>query len=555
MNEEENRMKVLLIPSSTLIPQEMRNRMGNIPTCLFPLQGRTMLERIYEKYRDHVDKIIVLLCKEKSKAIEYISLKKLPIDIVEIDELKDLGYTIFCGMNSLRSEFPNIETVYINFADTLLSNSVDTTASDKVYYAKEYYSSSWTFFHHKHGVFSEIIDKKEMKSSGREGFAFTGVFEIVHIEEFTELLNNQKSGNIDSFYHVLQEYSTLFPFECILSGKWVDVGHSDRYFQAKTGVAARAFNSIDIDQERGRLTKRSDNKDKFLGEIKWYVRLPDQLKYIAPRIYSYSLDWDNPYVTMEYYGYSTLHEKYVFGNLPDTIWRKIFQKIKFIMEDMGRYRVKESDGDQKEAMKEIYIDKTINRLKSLKKESLFFPFFENDIYINGIRYPSLNRIMEMIPDVITKRIIEPTKNEFCIIHGDLCFSNILYEHDYYFIRVIDPRGEFGKYDIYGDQRYELAKLMHSIDGKYDFITEDMFSVMVEDNAISLRITEKADRLYSIFKDVFSELLPQENDLRLIESLLFLSMLPLHSDTVNRQFAMLAIGIKLFTQSSGIFISR
>ncbi len=26
-----------------------------------------------------------------------------------------------------------------------------------------------------------------------------------------------------------------------------------------------------------------------------------------------------------------------------------------------------------------------------------------------------------------------------------------------FIKVIDPRGKFGTYDIYGDFRYELAK--------------------------------------------------------------------------------------------------
>ena len=47
------------------------------------------------------------------------------------------------------------------------------------------------------------------------------------------------------------------------------------------------------------------------------------------------------------------------------------------------------------------------------------------------------------------------------------------DDNFSFIKVIDPRGKFGTYDIYGDFRYELAKLFHSVDGKYDFIIKDL----------------------------------------------------------------------------------
>ena len=66
--------------------------------------------------------------------------------------------------------------------------------------------------------------------------------------------------------------------------------------------------------------------------------------------------------------------------------------------------------------------------------------------------------------------------EFSIIHGDLCFANIMVDENYSFIKVIDPRGKFGNFDVYGDFRYELAKLFHSVDGKYDFIIKDLFKI-------------------------------------------------------------------------------
>ena len=76
--------------------------------------------------------------------------------------------------------------------------------------------------------------------------------------------------------------------------------------------------------------------------------------------------------------------------------------------------------------------------------------------------------------VIPKMLYEV--DTFNIIHGDLCFANIMVDTNLSFIKVIDPRGKFGTYDIYGDFRYELAKLFHSVDGKYDFIIKDLFDV-------------------------------------------------------------------------------
>ena len=136
-------------------------------------------------------------------------------------------------------------------------------------------------------------------------------------------------------------------------------------------------------------------------------------------------------------------------------------------------------------------------------------------------------------------------NYFTIIHRDLCFSNILVEDNCHFVRIIDPRGKFGSFDIYGDPRYEIAKILHSLEGKYDYIIEDMFEVNVYGTHIEYKIQEKSEKILQVFEEVFSKLNYDLDEVRLIESLLFLSMIPLHKDYPKRQYVMLATGLELF----------
>ena len=53
-----------------------------------------------------------------------------------------------------------------------------------------------------------------------------------------------------------------------------------------------------------------------------------------------------------------------------------------------------------------------------------------------------------------------------IMHGDFCLSNILYDLRSRICKLLDPRGSFGASGIYGDPRYDVAKLYHSVYGLY-----------------------------------------------------------------------------------------
>lgn len=338
--------------------------------------------------------------------------------------------------------------------------------------------------------------------------------------------------------------------EFILANRWFDVGHSEQYIQAKTNVPARTFNSIEIDENRGILKKQSRNKEKLIDEIQWYLKIPAKLQYLLPRIYEYSLERDAPYVSMEYYGYTTLHEMFVFGDISIAQWRKYFEKILFAVLDMGRFTVKCDRASMRSSLETMYVTKTVERLTALRGNPHFSAFFHQDVMINGIRFPNLEHCMESLPKLLQSRLIDFAREELCIIHGDLCFSNILVEDRFGFLRLIDPRGRFGEFDIFGDQRYELAKLMHSMDGCYDYIIEDLFSVQVDGSYIILEMPQETSAIYGEFKRIFRELLIDYKDLQLIESILFLSMIPLHSDSLSRQYAMLATGLRLLAEATG-----
>lgn len=137
-------------------------------------------------------------------------------------------------------------------------------------------------------------------------------------------------------------------------------------------------------------------------------------------------------------------------------------------------------------------------------------------------------------------------NTFHISHGDYCLSNILYDINNQIVRLIDPRGSFGEKGIYGDARYDIAKLRHSVAGLYDYVVGDLFQINATVDGFD----------YALFEDRKNEYLASYldtciitngynlRDIKLIEGLLFLSMIPYHVDYKERQYMMYAKSIEI-----------
>ena len=549
-SEEELKMYVkedearIIIPSATLVPEELWS-LGKLPGIIYPINQKTAFDYLYEQYKSFSK--IDIICYERAEKVQRRLNKYIKdgVRIKVLDSLGDLGHTGYFALDDVS------EPVIINFADTIVMDDCAALAGTDAFFCHEdYMSETWTYFDEDNGKITNVYDKKWIDSDQKKKL-FVGVFSIADSVYFKKCLEEafaQKEIGMNTFYYALQLYSAKHPMKAILTDNWFDIGHQDKYYNSKLEVRAREFNHISIDKNRGILRTSSDDKDKFIREIKWYLKLPGDIEYVSPRIFDYSASYEDPYISMEYYSYHTLHELFLYGDLERQQWIDIFSRVRFVCEDFKRYTV--SDEKIPASLEEMYLTKTLQRFDKLKSDARFVGFFERNITVNGKAYLSLNQIIERLKKMIPETLYDVER--FTIIHGDLCFSNIMVDSNFSFIKVIDPRGKFGSFDIYGDPRYELAKLFHSVDGKYDYIIKDLFDVRYDAQRTSIEysITERKSDfdVFGVFLEAFREEIGSDlKKIELIEALLFLSMIPLHNESFEHQLVMLGTGMDILNR--------
>ncbi len=525
----------LVIFSAELISPELQVFFGALPSALVPFEGKTALDFIYFENKNHYKTIYIVAYRNVELIQQYIENKQYDIQLITLDRVQDLAYTLSYCLSKLKNLS---ETTFI-FGDTYLpymSSFLDQ--QNVVFYAHAKDCARWTVLSFDLEQI-HFIDKKILEAK-TEYEVVVGAFHIVSPENLLQIIHENPNR---SFYQYLEDYFNQFGFEAVYSKEWIDFGHSDMYFEHKFNVESREFNEIKIDTLNKVLTKTSKNTDKFINECSWFLHLPESLKKYIPKIYSVSLDKNAPSIQMEYLNYLTLHELYIFGNHKLDVWKKIIQQLKALNSEF--VAVKSSDLATLSALNSIYIEKTLARLKDFEKQELID--FHNEITINGINYPAIDTYIKSFARVLNHyQLLEP--RPFNIIHGDFFLANILFDIKLNQLKLVDPRGEFGSSSIFGDNLYEWAKLAHSFDGKYDVIVSDKFDLFVSSNGSQLLYNLHESELYAPICDYFYSTCVEEKDIakvKIIQALLFFSMLPLHKDKPKRQLMMLCKAVELF----------
>jgi hypothetical protein len=154
-------------------------------------------------------------------------------------------------------------------------------------------------------------------------------------------------------------------------------------------------------------------------------------------------------------------------------------------------------------------------------------------------------------------LIGPAKpEEYGILHGDFCLSNILFDFRRSAVKLIDPRGYIvpDMPAIHGDTRYDLGKFHHSIGGGYDFIVAGYFTLS-RDGARALSFEVAEAQYQRAIEYLFLEIVCEGDTAKLqtaaaISVLLFLSMLTLHGDNSERQWALFANALRIYQRNFG-----
>ena len=121
-------------------------------------------------------------------------------------------------------------------------------------------------------------------------------------------------------------------------------------------------------------------------------------------------------------------------------------------------------------------------------------------------------------------------------HGDPCFANTLYNKSTKTLKFIDPKGAITEKELWTNPYYDIAKLSHSICGRYDFFNNGLFEIKVNaEFSYDLEIPFDNSGFIKIFKRKLEENGFDYLTVRIYEASLFLSMLPLHIDNPHKVF--------------------
>lgn len=510
---------------------------------LLPIRSKPAINWCVDSaIKNGADNIKIVLRENNTRLSRFLGYSYPDVQQYFIESNSDISSSMINLLDSCDEKLPT----QIIFGDTLIDEPFPEENDVFLSSPNIKASKQWCLVSKDKKGYLEKIYNKERDISIADKEALVGYYKFSDTKLLKQLLATEFLAPHASFINVLQKYHNVHPILVKTTNHWFDFGHISGAVQARLGLfSAREFNSLKVDAVRGTITKISKKKQKLLDEANWYKKLPLEVACYAPRVFNVSETDEFAAVEMELYGYANLAETFIYGsnNLED--WYNIIEALLKVHKVFENY----TEPQNKDELVEIYQTKTQQRLDDIAaKNPEIFQMMQSDyIAINNIHYKNYPLLKSALSAEIAKLV---TYGKRTIVHGDYCFSNILFDPMHYIFKLIDPRGRFKTQSIYGDPRYDIAKLRHSIVGLYDFIVAGLYKLK-STGATSYDFQISTPLLTEKLEPFFDELVVNygydRREIKLIEALLFLTMIPLHSDDTQRQKAFYLTSIKKFNE--------
>lgn len=512
--------------------------------AMVPVNGKPVIAWILDDLlKKGINKYITIVLRHEDERLRSFLLRsyasRTRIDLVGVTAGGSILQSLLEGLNVSTCDC----SIRLILGDTLIRDSYESD-SDFVYVGEVNDPRRWCLVNINDEDFVVSYLNKPDNLPTQAGLALSGYYHFINGEHLCASVDTCISKGATELSQVLELYSTARPIKAITVTEWYDFGSIDNLVAARQQLLqSRYFNSLQIDPLLGTITKRSVGNEQKLGEeIRWYLHLPDELKILCPRVIEFDETPGQVMITQEYYGYPTLAELSLHGNLSASVWLAILARLFEIHGMLCRYPGVCSPND----VRHMYSVKTTQRIAELADQSDHWRdlLSTDTIIIDDKEYQNISTMEQQVHSFADRLALN---SRATIIHGDYCFSNILFDLSSQVVRLIDPRGSFGSTGIYGDPRYDIAKLRHSICGFYDHIVADMFDVS-GDITNGFRTQIHVDDGFKAAGNLFDELVNEWGynnlEIRFIEGLLFVSMVPLHRDNPKRQIMMYLTGLRL-----------
>jgi hypothetical protein len=515
---------MILITSGAYVSSGLIAEFGRLPPSMLPLQNRRLYQHQLGLFKEEPAFLSLPIDYELSE-YDRKKLEELNVNIVLIPLGISLGESVVYALNLIGHY---AEPLRLLHGDTLIDSVPESY--DCCLYSNAEDEYNWDY----------IENNKNEVYIGYYAFSNQGIL----IRKIIESAYHFEEG--------IRAYDKARKLTYVFTNSWLDFGLVSSYHRSKTKFTTqRAFNDLVITKYS--VTKYSQQIKKINAEINWFTNVPYKIKRFVPSIWNHGISPDGKgFYEIEYFYFSSLAELFVFGNISLISWKRILAVCSEYLEEVTKNEIV----DKYNLIDQIHLsyhEKTIKRLDTFISESGVD--INHTWILNNQTVPS---IADILLD-INKDILPISIDDIGVLHGDFCFSNILYNHITQSIKIIDPRGlDFNDNQmIYGDIRYDIAKLAHSILGLYDFIIGGNYFLEKYD-MYSLSFKIYSNSLISDIQCYFREMKFMNKSIRELSIYpimihLFLSMLPLHKDSPLRQKAMLANVLRLYIEYKEGFI--
>lgn len=294
----------------------------------------------------------------------------------------------------------------------------------------------------------------------------------------------------------------------VLAKTWFDFGNYSTYYNGKKRfLESRNFNSIRVTSD-SILTKHSKDFSKIFYEYNWLSVYSNKFPASCPTPKNFVLFGDSASYDVEYFALPTLADLYVYGSKDDDFWKNILGRCALLINKFRQSQVIKHNCDG------FYLAKAEERMTYSGFQTL------------GVSSDFLEA------QLIIAKELDSFDIELVGGHGDFCFSNLLFDTRSQTVKVLDPRGYLSRdtgQSLVVPFSYDIYKLAHSMIAGYDYVVASGAVVINE-----LFISDFEDMFDINRKQLFAGL-----------SHLFFTMIPLHSDRLDRQKAFLKLTKKYY----------
>lgn len=406
---------------------------------------------------DSVGSLTVIVHSNYAKLIsEYHKLyfPNVPLIVKTVDEASGSAHAIISSCDHL-----NMKSVFFQWCDVM--PAVDLPLNEMV---EMYNGANVVFTNYDHPNRYALVKKGPGWADLRPALDVAGrggIFGLYYVSHFhTDIIKKHWQPGQD-FVELIEHFGPIREHEVSSIIDWGDKPKLER--TRDTADAAREFNSITFHGDLVLKSALNEQGEKLIQrEINWYNSMLSSNSSVSrPTHY--------PHPTEASFVMSKVHGVPVFqfwktldSENRELVLERVFEQMDKLHRSVvitGPYL----GNDIQEDIKIEAHDKLLNRYNEIEGVINSFGHISS---VNGwlLQEQDPRKTIQKLYKAIAEHYDNETNYNF--IHGDLQMSNTMINPDTMEVMVIDPRGYFGKSELYGLADYDVAKLLYSLSG-YD----------------------------------------------------------------------------------------